>query len=408
MSAAPRTSVFAALTADCEQVVVPGSDPELVAALLAWAVRPRRSLEAVRRVLAANPGPGTTAERLRAHVLPGIDADDAGHARQLVVDWVEKRCRVSVVGDPGYPPRLASGWPDTDGPVLLACAGAMPPDRPTVAMVGSRRASSYGSGVAAWLARAAGEAGAHVVSGGAVGIDAAAHRAALSTEGGTSVVLGCGHAVAYPQAHARPGGLFPQVLAEGGGLLSEQLPRVAPKAGIVRARNRIVAALADVVVVVEGGPRSGALLTATAASELSRPVLAVPGDIRVSGSAAPNRLLGEGAQACSSPDDLLAALPAAALAAARFPDGTDPGRAEADASGVGGAAPISSLPVPLYQALAAAWPRALPVDSVLERTGLGTGEVLSALTRAQVHGEVAEGPDGVVLRRPPVDAHNRP
>lgn len=408
MSAVPRTSVFAALTADCEQVVVPGSDPELVAALLAWAVRPRRSLEAVRRVLAANPGPGTTAERLRAHVLPGIDTDDAGHARQLVVDWVEKRCRVSVVGDPGYPPRLASGWPDTDGPVLLACAGAMPPDRPTVAMVGSRRASSYGSGVAAWLARAAGEAGAHVVSGGAVGIDAAAHRAALSTEGGTSVVLGCGHAVAYPQAHARPGGLFPQVLAEGGGLLSEQLPRVAPKAGIVRARNRIVAALADVVVVVEGGPRSGALLTATAASELSRPVLAVPGDIRVSGSAAPNRLLGEGAQACSSPDDLLAALPAAALAAARFPDGTDPGRAGADASGVGGAAPISSLPVPLYQALAAAWPRALPVDSVLERTGLGTGEVLSALTRAQVHGEVAEGPDGVVLRRPPVDAHNRP
>lgn len=394
------------LTEACRPVTAPGGDPELVAALVAWGVRPRRTLEGVRRALASDPRSGAHDKRLRAHVLPHIDADDLAHAHGPVARWAARGCTLHVVGDRGYPSRLAEHWPHTDGPVLLATAGELPPEVPTVALVGSRKATSYGAGIASWLAEAAGAAGAHVVSGGAVGIDAAAHRAALGTAGGTSVVLGCGHDVAYPRAHARPAGLFEQVRAAGGALLSEQFPAVPPRAGVVRARNRIVAALAHVVVVVEGGAHSGALLTATAALDRSRTLLAVPGDVRAGGSVAPNRLLGEGAHPCTGPPDLLDALGSAAgldtSARARSNlavTGPDQAHRALDEDGV--RAPLTALPVAVHEALAAAWPRALPVDLLLERAGLGAGAVLAALTRAQVAGEVVEGPEGVVLRRQP-------
>ncbi len=377
-----------ALTDACQPITAPGSDPELVAALVAWAVRPRRTLEAVRRVLAAGPAPDTDSHgaRLRSHVLPQLDPDDLRAARAPVEQWRRHGCRVAIVGDPGYPARLGDGWPHTDGPVLLVSLGVLATSVPTVAVVGSRSATSYGIGIAAWLAEAAGAAGAHVLSGGAVGIDAAAHRAALGTRGGTSVVLGCGHDIAYPRGHARPGGLFDAVRAQGGALLSEQFPQVPPRAGVVRARNRIVAGLADVVVVVEGSSRSGALLTATTASDRGRPVLAVPGDVRAPGSVAPNRLLAEGGHPCTEPQDLLDA-----LGTSRSDPGGDP---DTDR-------PLSVLPASVHAALAAAWPRALSVDLLLERAGLGAGAVLSALTRAQVAGEVVEGPDGLVLCRKP-------
>ena len=394
------------LAAACQAVTAPGSDPELVAALVAWAVRPRRTLEGLRRVLASDALGDDHARRLRSHVLPHIDGDDLAYAQVPVAGWAQRGCRLSVVGDPGYPSRLAEGWPQTDGPVVLATAGGFPPDAATVALVGSRNATSYGTGITAWLAEAAAVAGAHVVSGGAVGIDAAAHRAALDTRGGTSVVLGCGHGVAYPRAHARPGGLFGAIRRGGGALLSEQFPDVPPRAGVVRARNRIVAALADVVVVVEGGARSGALLTATAALERSRTVLAVPGDVRASGSVAPNRLLGEGVPPCTGPQDLLDALasaPGVGHLDTPPPDvaGTGATGTVAGADRAAGRATLSALPTSVHAALAAAWPRALPVDVLLERAGLGAGAVLAALTRAQIAGEVVEGPEGVVLRRQP-------
>ncbi len=380
------------LACEVEELVAPGTQPAVLAALLAWAVRPRRTLEGLRRALAARGGPdGSPAEALLAQVQEHVDDQDAAAASRLLPRWRARGCRVSVVGDPGYPARLAEDWPSTDGPVLLATSGARPPTAPTVAVVGARSASSYGTGIAAWLAEAASAAGVHVVSGGAVGIDAAAHRAALEGPGGTSVVLGCGHDVGYPRGHARAGGLFERILAGGGGLLSEQLPAVPPKAGIVRARNRIVAGLADLVVVVEGGPRSGALLTAGAAAERGRPVLAVPGDIRLAGSAAPNRLLAEGAGACTEPADLLAALASDRVAVAATVPQT-PARTT-------GA--MTVLPREVHRELAAAWPRAVTGDGLIDRSGLPAGTVLAALTRAQVAGEVVGRADGFVLRRAP-------
>ena len=297
--------------------------------------------------------------------------------------WRRLEVRVALRGDPAWPVRLdllgvPPPWIAWRGPQRL-------PSRPAVALVGARRATSYGTGVAAWLAEAAAEAGATVVSGGAVGIDAAAHEAAA--DHATTVVLGCGHDVPYPRPHARRGGLFDRVLEGGGAILSEVLPGTQPRPGHVRARNRLVAALAEVVVVVEGGPTSGALVTASEAADIGVDVLAVPGDVRAPGSAAPHRLLAEGAGVCAGPDDLLAALGATATTTG-------------DGTGVDTGA-VAMLPPAVAAVLARAWPRPLRPDQIADRAGVGIGTVLAAVTRARVAGVVAASAEGVRLRRAP-------
>lgn len=142
-----------------------------------------------------------------------------------------------------------------------------------VAIVGSRAtstaAATRASGIAATLARA----GHFIVSGGALGIDAAAHRGALEVGGVTFAVLGCGVDVVYPDRHAT---LFDEI-AIAGGLLSEYSPGTPPKRGHFPVRNRIVAALAEAVVVVEAGRSSGALITAHLAHAAGQMLIAVPG-----------------------------------------------------------------------------------------------------------------------------------
>lgn len=348
----------------------PGVAPaDLLTRLLARAADPLPGLAGVQE---RGPGPGAP---------PSSPPPEA-----LARRWRDSGVVAALVGDPGYPGRLGAAWPDLDLPPLLAWRGAMRhvERAPAVAIVGARRATPYGTGIAAWLADAASAAGVTVVSGGAVGIDAAAHEAALGGPGRTVVVLGCGHAVDYPRPHARPDGLFDRVVASGGALVSEHLPVTPPRPAVVRARNRIVAALADAVVVVEGGPRSGALLTATAAAERGSAVLAVPGDVRRPGSAAPHRLLAEGAAPCTGPDDLLAALGAMPAA------GTTPQHA----------AP-STLPDALRAPLAEAWPQPLRMDELAAAAALPVGQVLAAVTRAQIAGEVAESSQGVRFVRAP-------
>lgn len=365
------------------RVVAEGSDPGLLARLVARSRMPGSSLP---RLLERARHRGEAGEAPRD--IPARLAGDPGPAALEVAlpvarTWEAFDVSVACAGDPAYPLRLWAGWPGTGGPLWLGARGslALTADRPTVAIVGNRRATGYGVGVAAWLAESAAEAGVVVVSGGAVGIDAAAHRAAAPS-GRTVVALGCGHDVAYPRAHAAPGGLFERILDAGGALVSEQLPGTAPRPHNVRARNRIVAGLADVVVVVEGGGTSGSLVTASEAAERGIPVMAVPGDVRAPGSAAPHRLLAEGAAPCCGPGDLLAAL------------GTtvDPG----DGGGAG-----TTLPAAVRGELARRWPRPVRREELAAAAGVETGPLLAALTRARVAGEVAESPDGVRLARAP-------
>jgi DNA processing protein len=152
--------------------------------------------------------------------------------------------------------------------------GRLPhPGQPALSIVGARAASMAGCRLAGELAATAARQGLEIVSGGALGIDAAAHRGALNVGGATFAVLGCGVDVVYPDRHAD---LFDEIAAVGG-LLSEYPPGTPPRGKHFPVRNRIVAALAETVLVVEAKLASGALVTARLAAKLGRRLLAVPG-----------------------------------------------------------------------------------------------------------------------------------
>jgi DNA processing protein len=170
-----------------------------------------------------------------------------------------------------------------------------------VAVVGARRASPYGREVARSLARNLSRAGVTVISGMALGVDSAAHAGALSASAGTVGVLAAGAERAYPAANRA---LHRQIQATGA-VVSELPPLVPVWRWMFPARNRIVAALAAMVVIVEAGERSGALLTARSARVLGRPVGAVPGRVSSPQAAGPNALLAEGAWVVRGAQDVL-------------------------------------------------------------------------------------------------------
>jgi DNA processing protein len=172
-----------------------------------------------------------------------------------------------------------------------------------VTVVGARRASSYGREVARELGRELAASGMVVVSGLAFGIDACAHRGALDS-GLTFAVLGCGADTAYPAAHRS---LWRQV-CERGLVLSEFPPGAPPWRWTFPARNRIMAALAGMTVVVEGAERSGSLITADLAADLGRDLGAVPGPVTSRSSAGPNNLLAGGACVVRGAQDVLDAM----------------------------------------------------------------------------------------------------
>ena len=174
-----------------------------------------------------------------------------------------------------------------------------------VTIVGSRRASVYGIAVAEELAHLLAAAGITVVSGMARGIDAAAHRGAIAGGGTTLAVLGGGPDVVYPSGEWR---LYRRIL-EAGAAISEHPAGERPAAWCFPARNRIMAALAEVTVVVEAAKRSGSLITARLASErLNRTVGAVPGPVNSWLSAGPNNLLADGALVVRDAQDVLDAM----------------------------------------------------------------------------------------------------
>ncbi|HSP08844.1 MAG TPA: DNA-processing protein DprA [Candidatus Dormibacteraeota bacterium] len=180
-----------------------------------------------------------------------------------------------------------------------------PPDGPRVAIVGSRRPSPYGEAVAEQLGMDLARAGVVVVSGLALGVDAAAHRGALAGGGVTVAVMGTGVDLVYPAAHGR---LADEILAAGGALVSQFPDGSGPRRHNFPARNVTMAALSDCVVVVEAAQGSGALITAEAALDLHKDVMAVPGSVFSPLSVGTHGLIRDGAALVQNARDVLAAL----------------------------------------------------------------------------------------------------
>jgi DNA processing protein len=267
------------------------ADPAL-GALLA-VCEPAEILAAIKADLLPATGPGcgdTTGSRTaleralgrwRAR-LPGLPGD--GEIEATCRDGIRLVCP----GDPQWPERL-----DELGsarPYALWLRGRA--DLPTaclrsVSVVGSRAATGYGAHVAGEIAADLAERGWVIVSGGAYGVDAAAHRGALATEGITIAVLACGVDYPYPAGHAD---LFAAIAAQGL-VVSEWPPGRHPARMRFLVRNRVIAALTCGTVIVEAGERSGALNTARHAAELGRPLMAVPGPVTSSQSAGCHRII---------------------------------------------------------------------------------------------------------------------
>ena len=203
---------------------------------------------------------------------------------------------------PEYPSRLLElAYPP---PVLYVRGTLASAHPPAVAIVGTRHASSYGLRVARAIATACARAGATVISGLAHGIDGASHEAALAAGGRTVAVLGTGLDLVYPRGHRT----LQQRIGAEGLLLSELPSHSSGHGGSFPLRNRIIAALADITVVVEAGVKSGALITANHALELHRLVACVPNAIDVPSAAGSNALLKRSAEPILCADDVLTML----------------------------------------------------------------------------------------------------
>jgi len=225
-------------------------------------------------------------------------------------------CRVRSVRhvapcDPAYPPALR-GLPQMPARLWMRGAPGALVARPAVAIVGARAASDAGRAIAWRLAWELAEAGIVIVSGLALGIDGAAHRGALSAGGLTVAVLACGLDCCFPREHAP----LAREIAVRGALVSEWRPGTPAVAWRFPRRNRLISGLAHVVVVVEGGAKSGVWHTVRYGLAQGREVMAVPRDPIAPGSCLPNRLLRDGAAPAVTSADVLAALPAWATSAA--------------------------------------------------------------------------------------------
>lgn len=229
--------------------------------------------------------------------------DDAlGEADRILADLRRIGGEALVAGSDRYPARLLEL---ADAPPVIYAQGTLASAHPpAVAIVGTRAASAYGLRVARAIATACARAGVTIVSGLARGIDGVAHEAALAAGGRTVAVLGTGLDVHYPRSHRT----LQERVARDGLLLTEQRPGDTGHGGTFPRRNRIIAALADLTVVVEAGKGSGALITADHALELNRTVACVPNAIDQVSSLGSNALLKMHAEPILAVDDVLALL----------------------------------------------------------------------------------------------------
>ena len=280
-------------------------------------------------------------------------------------------------------------WDDPDYPRALLELGHAPPvlyfvgrrellNRPALAIVGSRNATPQGLDNARAFARALADAGLTIISGLALGIDAAAHEGALDGTGSTLAVVGTGLDRVYPARHRQ----LAHALAARGGLLSEFAPGTPARASHFPRRNRLISGLARGVLVVEAALSSGSLITARYAGEQGREVFAIPGSIHSPLARGCHKLIREGAKLVETAQDVLAELGLA-----------DRATTAASSIAVEEEGPYAAL----LGALAA---DPADLDTLAARTGLSAQALSANLLALEMEGRVVALPGGRWQRRP--------
>jgi DNA processing protein len=334
-----------------------------------------------RAALAALPGIAKTA---------GVDGYEACPIGVAVAEMKQGRAagaQLLVHGDPDYPQALLD-LPDAP-PVLWVLGDITLLNRPSVAMVGARNASSLGMRMARRLGQGLSEAGFTVVSGLARGIDAAAHEAALEAEARTIAVMAGGVDVIYPPENDA----LARGIAAKGCRISEHPPGLEPQARHFPLRNRIVAGLSRAVIVVEAAAKSGSLITAKAALDYGREVLAVPGhpfDARASGC---NMLIRDGAVLVRGTADVLEALgaseairPEPEVRLAPLPGPEMPQR------------PLKDMALLHNMILSRLGPSPLAEDQLVRDLKVTAAQLAPELLSLELDGRIARQPGGLLAR----------
>ncbi len=356
--------------------LVPDLGPRRIRRLVSIMGGPEAALEASIADLGSIPSVGESLARKLARGLAQArkDVDERlEHAHASGVQLVP-------FDDPEYPPQLAG---DEHAPAMLYVRGSVPAlALDGVGLVGARQCSAYGIDQAGRFAGLLAQAGWSIVSGGARGIDTAAHHAALRVGGATVAVLGCGLDHCYPAENAV---LFDKIVAGGGAIVSELPMSCRPEAKNFPARNRIIAGLAHGVVVVEAGERSGALITARLAGEMGREVFAIPGRVDVESSRGCHALIRDGVTLVVSPADVEEALePRRGRPAPSFGLFEVSSQLPYTGEGTGGDRMPNSLEDRVLEALG----EALTLDQLCEKVALPPEQVRATVTLLEIRRKI--------------------
>ncbi len=292
----------------------------------------------------------------------------------------ERGIAIVTGSDPGFPQPLLDAY---DPPLLLYVWGKLEPrDRHAISVVGSRRATRYGTQATKKITYQLAQAGFTIISGLARGIDTAAHEAAVAAGGRTIAVVGSGLAKLYPPENLS---LAEKIALGNGAVVSEFPLHTGPDKQTFPMRNRIVAAWARAVLVVECPAWSGSLITANLASEYGKPIFAVPGPIDKPTSAGCNQLIRDGATLVSDASHILDDL--GELPFARIASETEP------------AATLPELPEEEAAVFAAVTGDEAPVDLIIERSGLPAHVVTATLMKLEMRHLVRAFPGFRYARR---------
>ncbi|HXZ10262.1 MAG TPA: DNA-processing protein DprA [Paraburkholderia sp.] len=296
-----------------------------------------------------------------------------------VRDWLERPGNaVLTLSDPAYPPALLTM---SDPPPLLYVTGRLDLlHTRSVAIVGSRSATPQGIDDARRFSRTLSDAGLAVVSGLALGIDAAAHRGALAGRGSTIAVIGTGADVVYPAAHHQ----LAHEIAAAGTIVSEWPLGTSARSAHFPQRNRLIAGLSSGVLIVEAAMRSGSLITARLANEMGRDVFAVPGSIHAPLARGCHRMIKQGAKLVETPDDVLEELGFAIPVAASPPPDAGPS--------------VASLPPEAGRLLDALGHSPASLEILAMRTEMGEAALQGMLLQLELGGHVTALPGGRFTR----------